>query len=71
MYTYIILSVIPLLSVALKGSHSVTKGGATWYALSGPPCQVPPWFPASNIYQSSPRFTISQDSLQISFFIFL
>ena len=63
-YIYICINIysyisIPLLSVALKDSYSVTKGGATWIALSGSPGRVPP---ASPSFQNFPKFPQTTDS---------
>ena len=44
---------IPLLSVALKGSYSITKGGATAAAPSGSPGPDPPGSPR---FQNFPKF---------------
>ena len=62
------IHIIPLLSVALKGSSSITKGDATSLALSGSPSRVLPGYPSFQIFPKIPQIhNILQFSIFISF----
>ena len=64
-------NIFPLLSVALKGSYSITKGGATAAAPSGSPGRVPLVPPDSKFPKVPPVFQFPKVPLQFHFQTFL